>query len=133
MSDFLHRHPEETTAKRPSRIHQRFERHTAALLCLLLALAGVYAFTYTSHLHPNRPAIRSDGEGYYAYLPLYLIRHTLDFQAVPASHRGFFIIQNPTTGRQSDIYPLGTALCEMPFFVVAHLVTLLSGNHSPNG
>src|SRR3954471_20882592 len=49
----------------------------------LIALAGMasYATVYPHFLKPDRyPVVRSDGAGYYSYLPAYLLHHDATFQ-----------------------------------------------------
>lgn len=97
---------------------------------LWLVPAAVLALVvYQSSAGLNRPVIRSDGEGYYAYLRLYLIQHRLDFadlpMRLPPAVYGFRI--HPRTGRLADIYPIGTALCMAPFFAVGHAAAVLGG------
>lgn len=87
------------------------------------------AVLYQSNEKLNRPIIRSDGEGYYSYLRLYFIQHKLDFATLPMHGApaiyGFRV--NPRTGRLAGIYPIGTALCMAPFFLIGHLTALLGG------
>ena len=38
------------------------------------------------------------------------------------------MVKHPITGRRTNIYPIGTALCIAPFFIAAHLIAGLTGN-----
>ena len=92
---------------------------------LVLALVA-----YQRGVQRTGPVIRSDGEAYYAYLPLYFIHHKLDLAALPMRHPpamcGFRI--HPRTGRLANIYQIGTAMCMAPFFLmVAFAVRKLPG------
>ncbi len=78
--------------------------------------------------------LEADAKGYYAYLPAVFIYHDLNF--------GFFNqIENKTyynpnlyyeylrecNNKTIDKYFVGTAVCLMPFFLVGHAITLISG------
>ena len=84
---------------------------------------------YQRSTQRNGPVIRSDGEAYYAYLPLYFIHHKLDLAALPMRNPpaiyGFRV--NPRTGRLANIYQVGTAICMAPFFLLGHVAAVLGG------
>lgn len=108
----------------------------------------IYFMTYLANCFG--PPIRSDGEGYYIYLPALFLHADPSFEAV-ASER--FDGQMPSwtglepveeTGRLLNKYNLGTSLMMTPFFLSAHVITWimrpLSGapewykfNYSSNG
>ncbi|HEY3777874.1 MAG TPA: hypothetical protein VGL35_07435 [Rhizomicrobium sp.] len=83
-----------------------------------------------------RPPIRSDGYGYYAYLPAVFIDHDLTMKT-PLAYRWTVVGKHPLpynwtgieryerTGRMLDKYTSGTALLQAPFFVVANAVAQL--------
>ena len=111
--------------------------HLAAfytLLFILAALVGAHGFDRGF----NWPPVRSDGEGYYAYLPVVIVHRTTDLAAVGPHFGGTIprwtgIIRNEDTGRFSDIYPVGVALLLLPFFLVAHAAVAITGSFSPDG
>jgi len=88
-------------------------------------------FIYGSRL--NNPPIRSDGFSYYAYLPTVLIDHDLSFNlAKHNTYAGgklsdYSIGKYPQTGKMLTIVPPGTAVLEVPFFIVADLYTQVTG------
>ena len=98
-------------------------------------LAG-YLFVYASG-RADRP-VRSDGFGYYVYLPSWFIFHdpTLASTAKDccgAEYPDFSgIIRWPGTRRWVNPHPIGVALLQTPFFLAAHGLTLWS-NLSPDG
>lgn len=53
-----------------------------------------------------------DGEAYYSYLPEYFLKGNWDY---------------------FEKYPIGTAVCEFPFFLIAHLITFLTDPAQANG
>ncbi len=53
-----------------------------------------------------------DGEAYYSYLPEYFLDGNWE---------------------HFEKYPIGTAVCELPFFVAAHLLTLLTDPAAADG
>jgi hypothetical protein len=100
------------------------------------AALGSYAFIYSQHL--NYPPIRSDGYGYYLYLPAWFIYHDASLQRL-ADHccNGTFpaftaITRWHESGAWINPHPIGTAILIAPFFAVGHLLTLWS-DRQPNG
>ncbi len=89
----------------------------------------IYALNYLGHGYG--PPIRSDGVGYYAYLPSYLIYGDPSFQELArAQYDGRIpewtgITLCPATGRYLDQYGLGVAVMMTPFFLMAHGLTWL--------
>lgn len=80
--------------------------------------------------------IKSDGKGYYAYLPAVFIYEDLNFLWVDSieyrkyqNPNYFFDFRNTYQGHYIDKYYVGTALCMAPFFGLAHgLTNLLEGD-----
>jgi hypothetical protein len=84
----------------------------------------------------------SDASGYYLYLPAVFIYHDL-------GNLGFYHEMNKkysmtgtsdnygifdqATGRKTNKYAIGTALFELPFFLIAHAFCCNSGNYPPDG
>jgi hypothetical protein len=103
----------------------------------LVALAAVAGYA-VSHLvamnvshTPVPPVVRSDGEGYYSYLPAYLLQRDPTFRTwvateLPAQYPGALHLQ-PRTNRYLEQYPVGEALMILPFFAGGHLAAQLSG------
>jgi hypothetical protein len=112
-------------AQARSALRSRLAEGAGSLLWIVAAL--VAALVYQFETGVNRPAIRSDGVGYYSYLPLYLIRHTLDFSVLPINHAVYGFAIAPQTGRMVDLYPVGTALCMAPFFLAGQAVAMVGG------
>jgi hypothetical protein len=97
----------------------------------LLATLAV-AYIYGARL--NWPPIRSDGIGYHAYLPAIFIDHDLTFKTFKVRIHGLGPIPPwlgfsiyPETGNFLDKYPVGTAILQAPFFLVADGLLILSG------
>jgi hypothetical protein len=98
------------------------------LVAGVLAVAG-YAAIYTL---TDKVPIRSDGYSYYVYLPSWFLYHDVTLEG-PAreccggSYPSFTgITRSPGTGRWVDPHPIGVAILMAPFFVGAHLLTLVS-------
>jgi hypothetical protein len=93
---------------------------------VLTILVGVYFISAFSQ-GLAYPPIKSDGEGYYAYLPTLLIHKTIDFRVLEQTHfqGGTYdwagISLNASTGMLMNRYPIGVAVLMSPFFLVAHL------------
>ncbi|MFH0909618.1 MAG: hypothetical protein V1929_12730 [bacterium] len=103
-----------------------FDHFPAISLFLLLA---VYGCTYASG-NFGRP-IRSDGVGYYMYLPSLVIYGDPGFEKVEArSFDGAIpswtgIDRYEKTGRYLNRFNIGVAVMMLPFFLVAHLLALM--------
>ncbi|HEY9667276.1 MAG TPA: hypothetical protein V6C91_10760 [Coleofasciculaceae cyanobacterium] len=84
------------------------------------------------------PMIRSDGDGYYIYLPTLLIHKTLDFNILKHHFTGN-IINCPgiyfyaATGKFINAYPIGVAVLISPFFLMAHALTKMTGLFAADG
>jgi hypothetical protein len=113
---------------------------SAAALFLLALLACLYIY---SSCVVYGPPIRSDGFGYYSYLPAIFIDHDLTMRTpkafewtvvgshpLPYAWDGLWTY--PGTGKLLQKYTIGTALLQTPFFLAAHITSNLLG-WAPNG
>jgi hypothetical protein len=109
------------------------------LIPLGVLAAGLVAYylIYQSRLgYAGQSPVRSDGEGYYAYLPSYLLYHDVSFRSVISDHLSrsrtglppsvFGFSQQPT-GNWLDKYPAGEAILLLPFFVIGHFIAQVMG------
>jgi hypothetical protein len=100
-------------------------RHFIAATALLALIA--YALLY-GRLGGAEP-IKSDGYGYYVYLPSWFIYKDVSFEALAADWYGGTypsfagVTRWPWTGRWINLHPIGTAILEVPFFVVADILS----------
>lgn len=76
--------------------------------------------------------LQSDARGYYAYLPAVFIYHDLNFQFFEKIEKGKYYNANlyydyriGSKGSVINKYYCGTALAELPFFLIAHLFSYL--------
>lgn len=100
------------------------------ILTFLVCFLGYFLVYQKKYV--NQP-IRADAEGYYAYLPAFLIYQ--DFSLAKADFyqpQSKFLVYpaiyfNSSTNNYINKYPLGVALLVLPFFVLAHLVSGLAG------
>lgn len=107
----------------------RFAPIVLAAACCAVALL-VDLWVYEAHF--NWPPIRSDGFGYYVYLPAIFIHHDpmlryfTDPAFVAAIHADYPSTAwnglSPHGGGFLDKYPLGTAVMQLPFFLGAWAV-----------
>lgn len=116
---------------------------SAAVPLLVLVLGVVtYHEVYTGY-RTDTP-VRSDGEGYYAYLPAYLLDHDPGFVKVVRDHirpayaslpnmsPSWFGFSAQPSGTWLDKYGVGEALLTLPFFAIGHAVATIDGA-SANG
>lgn len=116
----------------PARLYSRPEA------VVLLLIAALFAFwllrrtiDYDRHICAYsgiQGVLSSDAGGYYAYLPAFFI---YDFHEPPAyveyDRAGFGYIN----GQLASKYPVGTAIAQSPFFLVAHAVAENKNGYSP--
>ncbi|MEI8104571.1 MAG: hypothetical protein WCH31_01855 [Actinomycetes bacterium] len=107
----------------------------AAVALAIAVLGGAsFAWIYGSKLpYGGGPPIRSDGVGYYIYLPAALLDHDLtmwatidrSFGGLPPAEQVLQPVQ--PTGRLLDQYGIGEAVMIAPFFGVGHVIAIAAG------
>lgn len=105
---------------------------------LLICIAICLFVTTNIHWNKNKwqNIIEADAKGYYAYLPATFIYHDLNFGFYDSIEKkkyyNEFLVydyrSSAPNGSIIDKYYCGTALAQTPFFLIAHTLTLLSGN-----
>ncbi len=101
---------------------------TRRLVLAAIAVAGLLSLAVTYGAPLNGPVIRSDGLGYYLYLPAAFIDHDMTLRATvrrsfggqPPEEQGVNHVDGST--RLLIKYPLGEALLLAPWFLSAHAV-----------
>lgn len=94
---------------------------------IFIILMGIMAMLATNYIYKNGyngPPIRSDGKGYYVYLPSFFIDHSFQMQTDEFTPY-WYVLEN---GNVVNSYPMGTAILQIPFFLIAHMYTLF---HNP--
>ncbi len=94
----------------------------------LMIVVSLFALLhiYINNRFPFQP-IRSDGVGYYIYLPAALIHRDISLETTIAqqfngkAEEWMGIIRYPATGRYLNRYALGEAILLTPFFLAGHL------------
>ena len=106
--------------------YQMFLFPRKRLLFVLVAFfIGIIGISIVYSLHLNGPPIRSDGVGYYLYLPATFIYHDIGLQSIAAEHFNGHIPTWTGATLYKDTqnylikYPIGEALLMMPFFFLA--------------
>lgn len=110
---------------------ERLPHLTIALIALVLTVVS-------SNLNWGggnwRSIVEADARGYHAYLPAIFIHHDLNlgfFDAIErekyANEDLFYDYRASAHGRTINKYFAGTALCQLPFFLIAHGWTLATG------
>jgi len=104
----------------------------AVALVAPLAYVG-YLLFYTHYVDPHVfQVIRSDGLGYYSYLPAYLLEKDPTFHRFVAEHlhgvpSAISMRLDRSTGNYLNQYPLGEAIMLLPFFLSGHVAAVLLG------
>jgi hypothetical protein len=106
---------------------------------LSVAILGIIGIIAVYSLRLNFPPIRSDGLGYYLYLPATFIYHDLSLKSIAELFKSGHIpdvtpslwkYSGPALWEDSTNYlikyPMGTAFLMMPFFFVAYLAAFLT-------
>lgn len=99
-------------------------------------LLMLFSVIYVYHIKVlNAPKVYSDGFGYFLYLPAFFIYHDFTFSFIDGWEHPFNLIQ--AAGGLVNKYAVGTAVMESPFFLAAHLLSLLkdslTGSHTATG
>jgi len=78
--------------------------------------------------------IEADGKGYYAYLPAVFIYHDLNFGFFDQIEKEtyynpniYYEYRRTVNDKTIDKYYVGTAVCLAPFFLVGHVITIITG------
>ena len=99
------------------------------LFSLAVFFAGILSIVAVYSLRLNGPPIRSDGMGYYLYLPAVFIHHDIRLQSLAVEHFNGKIPAWTGTklfaGTHNYLikYPIGEAVLMTPFFLLACLVS----------
>lgn len=79
--------------------------------------------------------LESDAKGYYSYLPAIFIYHDLNYGFFDKIEKEkyfnkflFYDYRTVVNNKYTNKYFAGTALCEMPFFLIAHMYAHISGS-----
>lgn len=111
----------------------------SVLAPLLVLGVGAFAYLLTYTFYGRHIPVDADGQGYYAYLPAYLLDHDPSFKTVltrdilpqyaalghqPAEAFGF---SAQPTGAWLDKYGVGVAILVLPFFLIGHAIAVVSG------
>lgn len=106
-------------------------KNTVAVFGILIILYGVL---YTLKGERLEHVIRSDGRGYYAYLPALFIYNDGSFERSAAVEKSYFehgidqlYLFKDQKGKQYNKYFPGIAILQLPFFALACLVSWISG------
>lgn len=98
-------------------------RHKASIFFLMLA-AGLVFLSFNFNIKRQHAIIHADAEGYYMYLPAVFIYN--GFEALPVETTSQFP-RMEDSGKVFTRYTYGVALLELPFFLGAHVLAVLSG------
>ena len=107
------------------------------LVCAIGAAAAI-AFAWNWSSSSFRPIVRSDPEGYYAYLPAVVVDGDPSLRTLAARHWGNDptlladdgLRRDPATGEVVDKYGAGVAVAEAPLFLAGHAAAELSGERA---
>lgn len=109
-------------------------RYASKYCCeLILLISLLTSFYHTSQNKDNEGLIRSDGVGYYSYLPAVFIYNDFHYTFIDEVHKAHPEIMISTEflskTDQGDInkYFIGEAILLTPFFLTAHFLSLLFG------
>lgn len=81
----------------------------------------------------SSPQVRADGKGYFLYLPSLVIHHDIAMKWTTGEQRAekkatdqeWYGLHEVRDGKYLDKYPIGLAIIWLPFFLLAHIATLL--------
>lgn len=101
---------------------------------IFLAALGLLLFYFSSYMAaPIGAPIRSDGAGYYAYLPSLVLYADPSFETDARVHYGgefphwTYVRRYPPTGRYLNALNIGVSALMLPFFLLGHGLTCWFG------
>jgi hypothetical protein len=112
----------------------RTKQHWLFLLVTAILSTASVIYVYMTKLH--YPPIRSDGLGYYLYLPAVFCDHDITLKKTAVRSFGGEIptwtgtLWFPDLDAYVDKYPIGEALMLSPFFLIGHAVAAVSGSET---
>jgi hypothetical protein len=115
---------------------KRFFKKELYFEILIILLVVIVSITFFKQ---KEDKIRSDGRGYYEYLPAIFIYHDLNFSyrdSLIVDSKFIFPMDNifvDYKGKRIDKYFAGLSVLWLPFFSGAHFYALLSSSHEANG
>lgn len=119
---------------------KKYINKTEAIFFSLLLIISIIATGLIYTVHLNGPPIRSDGLGYYVYLPSIFIYNDLSLNKFIDSYTANYHDEKTDTWNGSykyentnnylNKYPVGVAVMSSPFFLVAHAGTLVLSHFS---
>jgi hypothetical protein len=111
-----------------------FKNWDRSLITVLLLILGLYSARINWHDGQWQHVIESDGKGYYAYLPAVFVFQDLHFafyDSVDVQHAYdpslAFDYRSKVHNVSINKFYAGTAFCIMPFFILAHGISILLG------
>lgn len=100
----------------------------------------LFIFLINGVLGKKPVVIVADGKGYYDYLPALFIYHDLNFNYTDTlvteyyNHKAYNQGINPeVNGRKINKYFIGTAISQIPFFLLAHGIAKVSKKYDADG
>lgn len=112
-------------------------RHVSAAIPWIVFGLGLIAYHQVYTVYRFDTPVHADAEGYYAYLPSYILDHDLSFNYViqhhlipayaalghqPPLYFGFY---SQASGNWLDKYGIGVAALDLPFFLAGHATALV--------
>lgn len=104
-----------------------------ATIPLILVMVLLVSININWNKEDWKGIIEADGKGYYAYLPAVFIYQDLNFGFFSEIDEDKYYHKNRFydykvlhNGKLANKYFVGTAIAMMPFFLIGHLVTLMS-------
>ncbi len=113
----------------PEWLETSAREHTRLYFGLCVLILGIFSLYFIYSRNLNSPVIRSDGEGYYAYLPATLIYHDITLtrlvdgplRGTPPQGAALW----PGTDSYLLKYPAGEAILMSPFFLIGWVAAYL--------
>jgi len=102
--------------------------HAVLLVCVINLL-----MSFNEHRWNRKEILKYDISGYYLYLPATIIYKDLAYLSFyknidsnyhPSNEINYYALyKNKETGKYTNKYAIGTAIGELPFFLIAHMFT----------
>ena len=104
---------------------------------IIIAIISLIGFLLVYTKKYNYPPIRSDGVGYYSYLPAYIIYHDFSLTKLKKVLHEYYpskekdiptwtgIRKHRTTKKYLNKYTIGESVMILPFFIFGHLLSII--------
>ncbi len=102
---------------------------TTMLVTSIMVLSSIWFFTARDE-RDRTARLTADAWYYHAYLPSMVFDQDLDFRDEYKITKNWYRLGKTPTGRQANVFGIGPAIYQLPFFLVGHGIAKISGSEA---